>query len=84
MNYYPKSIKRRVAVIGGGPAGLMAAEVAAQSGASVCLFEAQRAVGRKFLVAGKSGLNLSHQSTSESFVKIFQGRISQRIYGLVN
>ena len=49
-----------VAVIGGGPAGLMAAEVLSATGVAVTVFEAMPTVGRKFLLAGKSGLNLSH------------------------
>lgn len=54
-----------VAVIGGGPAGLMAAETARAAGLQVQLFEALGSVGRKFLIAGKGGLNLTH---SEPFV----------------
>ena len=54
----------RVAVIGGGPAGLMAAETLAGGGAQVELFDAMPSVGRKFLLAGKGGLNLTH---SEDF-----------------
>ena len=49
-----------MAVVGGGPAGLMAAEVAAQAGLAVDLFDAMPSVGRKFLLAGKGGLNLTH------------------------
>jgi hypothetical protein len=49
-----------VAVIGGGPAGLMAAEVAREAGVEVDLFEAKPSVGRKFLIAGRGGLNLTH------------------------
>lgn len=49
-----------VAIIGGGPAGLMAAEVARQAGVEVDLFEAKPSVGRKFLIAGRGGLNLTH------------------------
>lgn len=48
------------AIIGGGPAGLMAAEVLADAGQRVTLFEAMPTVGRKLLMAGKSGLNLTH------------------------
>ncbi|APX12978.1 TIGR03862 family flavoprotein [Tateyamaria omphalii] len=48
-----------VAVIGGGPAGLAAAEVMAEAGLSVTVFEAKPTVARKFLMAGKSGLNLT-------------------------
>ncbi|GAB3647405.1 TIGR03862 family flavoprotein [Ramlibacter alkalitolerans] len=51
---------RRVAVVGGGPAGLMAAEVLAQGGVEVDLFDAMPSVGRKFLLAGRGGLNLTH------------------------
>jgi hypothetical protein len=47
-------------VIGGGPAGLMAAEVLAEAGVAVDLFDAMPSVGRKFLLAGKGGLNLTH------------------------
>ena len=50
----------RVAVVGGGPAGLMAAEVLAHGGAGVDLFDAMPSVGRKFLLAGRGGLNLTH------------------------
>jgi predicted Rossmann fold flavoprotein len=51
---------RGVAIIGGGPAGLMAAEVARRAGVEVDLFEAKPSVGRKFLIAGRGGLNLTH------------------------
>ncbi len=54
-------------VIGGGPAGLRAAEVARAAGASVTLCEGQRSVGHKFLVAGKGGLNLTHSEPVENF-----------------
>ena len=46
-------------VIGAGPAGLMAAEVMAQSGLHVTVADAMPSVGRKFLMAGKSGLNIT-------------------------
>lgn len=49
-----------MAIIGGGPAGLMAAEVARHAGVEVDLFEAKPSVGRKFLIAGRGGLNLTH------------------------
>ncbi len=64
----------RVAVIGGGPAGLMAAEVLAAAGASVDLFDAMPSVGRKFLLAGKGGLNLTHNENFEAFA----GRYAER------
>ena len=50
----------RIAIIGGGPAGLMAAEVAARNGADVHVFDAMPSVGRKFLMAGKGGMNITH------------------------
>ncbi len=49
-----------VAVIGGGPAGLRAAEVAAEAGRKVVIFDAKPSMGRKFLVAGRGGLNITH------------------------
>ena len=49
-----------LAVIGGGPAGLRVAELAARAGFAVNLYDQKRSVGRKFLIAGKSGLNLTN------------------------
>lgn len=57
-----------VAVIGGGPAGLMAAERLAQAGLSVTLFDAMPSVGRKFLLAGIGGMNITHSEPGEPFV----------------
>jgi uncharacterized flavoprotein (TIGR03862 family) len=57
----------RVAVIGGGPAGLMAAEVLADAGVQVDLFDAMPSVGRKFLLAGKGGMNLTHAEPRPGF-----------------
>jgi uncharacterized flavoprotein (TIGR03862 family) len=68
------SPKRRVAVIGGGPAGLMAAEVLAAGGAQVDLFDAMPSVGRKFLLAGKGGLNLTHSEPLDAFLGRFGAR----------
>lgn len=56
-----------VAVIGGGPAGLMAAEVLCQGGVKVDLFDAMPSVGRKFLMAGKGGMNITHSEPHASF-----------------
>ncbi len=56
-----------VAVIGGGPAGLMAAETLAARGAVVDVFDAMPSVGRKFLLAGKGGLNLTHGEALDRF-----------------
>jgi uncharacterized flavoprotein (TIGR03862 family) len=58
----------RVAVIGGGPAGLMAASVLSQNGVWVGLYEAMPSVARKFLMAGKGGMNISHSEPFEKFV----------------
>ncbi len=63
----------QIAIIGGGPAGLRAAEVAATGGAQVTLFEAKASVGRKFLVAGKGGLNLTNAEPRERFVERYSG-----------
>lgn len=60
-------------VIGGGPAGLRAAEVAASGGATVRLFDAKPSVGRKFLVAGRGGLNLTHSESRERFATRYHG-----------
>lgn len=56
-----------VAVIGGGPAGLMAAEVLSARGHAVHLFDAMPSVGRKFLLAGKGGMNLTHAEPLPAF-----------------
>lgn len=58
----------RVLVIGGGPAGLMAAESLSAAGVAVDLYDAMPSVGRKFLLAGKGGLNLSHAETFDLFL----------------
>jgi uncharacterized flavoprotein (TIGR03862 family) len=54
-------------IIGGGPAGLMAAEVARARGIEVDLYEAKGSVGRKFLIAGKGGMNLTHGEARPDF-----------------
>jgi uncharacterized flavoprotein (TIGR03862 family) len=64
----------RVAVIGGGPAGLMAAEVLSQGGAQVDLYDAMPSVGRKFLLAGKGGMNITHAEPLEAFVGRYGAR----------
>jgi predicted flavoprotein YhiN len=65
---------RRAIVIGGGPAGLMAAEVLAAGGVQVDLYDAMPSVGRKFLLAGKGGMNITH---SEPYAA-FQARYGSR------
>ena len=61
-------------IIGGGPAGLMAAEVARAAGVEVDLYEAMGSVGRKFLIAGKGGLNLTHAEPRPGFDQRYQER----------
>jgi uncharacterized flavoprotein (TIGR03862 family) len=61
-------------VIGGGPAGLMAAEVMAKAGIRVEIFDAMPSVGRKFLLAGRGGLNLTHSEPLERFVTRYAER----------
>ena len=62
------NVQRTVAVIGGGPAGLMAAEVLSQAGVKVNLYDAMPSVGRKFLMAGKGGLNITHAEPFDTFL----------------
>ena len=65
---------RSVAIIGGGPAGLMAAEAASEAGARVDVYDAMPSVGRKFLMAGKGGLNLTHSEPFEIFLSRYGAR----------
>ena len=64
----PNIPKTQVAVIGAGPAGLMAAEVLAEGGARVTVFDAMPSAGRKFLMAGRGGLNLTHSEPLPAFL----------------
>lgn len=57
-----------IAIVGGGPAGLMAAEQLSQGGVSVQVFDAMPSVGRKLLMAGRGGLNLTHSEPLSAFV----------------
>ncbi len=57
-----------VAIIGGGPAGLMAAEILANAGASVIVYDRKPSLGRKFLMAGRGGLNLTHSEPIDKFL----------------
>lgn len=70
------SLPRRVgiAVVGGGPAGLMAAEAAINAGQPVDLYEAKGSVGRKLLIAGKGGLNLTHSEAPDRFCQRYGDR----------
>ena len=59
---------RFVAIVGGGPAGLMAAEVLAAAGLTVTVYDRMPSVGRKLLLAGRGGLNLTHSEPLERFL----------------
>ena len=83
---------RRVAIIGGGPAGLMAAEVlaatppsgiAAVNGLEVAIFDAMPSVGRKFLIAGKGGMNITHSKDLSAF-KARYGKRESQLAGLLD
>lgn len=67
----------RVAIIGGGPAGLMAAEVLGQAGVSVDLYDAMPSVGRKFLLAGVGGMNITHAEDYSAFVSRYGERAGE-------
>ncbi|MCS0609797.1 TIGR03862 family flavoprotein [Massilia solisilvae] len=64
----------RAVVIGAGPAGLMAAEVLAAGGAQVDVYDAMPSSGRKFLLAGKGGMNITHSEPCERFVARYGAR----------
>ena len=57
-----------IAIVGAGPAGLMAADVLARGGASVTIYDRMPSAGRKFLIAGRGGLNLTHSEAFETFL----------------
>lgn len=65
---------RSVAIVGGGPAGLMAAEVVSARGVKVDVYDSMPSVGRKFLMAGKSGLNLTHSDPFDVFASRYGKR----------
>ena len=74
---FSMQLKNQVIIIGGGPAGLMAAEVLAQKGVSVDLYDSMPSMGRKFLVAGKGGLNITHAEPFEQFLSHYPERRAQ-------
>ncbi|OLP42658.1 TIGR03862 family flavoprotein [Rhizobium oryziradicis] len=76
--------EKNIAIIGGGPAGLMAADVLSGHGHRVTLYEAMPTVGRKFLLAGKSGLNITHSEDYQNFANRFgaaNGRLKAALDG---
>ena len=66
--------RARVAVVGGGPAGLMAAGALAAQGCAVTVYDAMPSVGRKFLLAGRGGLNLTHAEPQDAFLGRYGAR----------
>lgn len=66
-----------MAVVGGGPAGLMAAEVTSAQGVKVDMYDSMPSLGRKFLMAGKSGLNITHSEPFEQFIARYGKRQAQ-------
>ena len=59
---------KNIVIIGGGPSGLMAAEIIAALGHQVLIYDAMPTVGRKFMMAGRGGLNLTHSEPIEKFI----------------
>jgi hypothetical protein len=66
-----------IAIVGAGPAGLMAAEVLAAAGASVDVYDAMASSGRKFLLAGRGGMNITHSEENAAFVARYRERAPQ-------
>ena len=76
MTIDASSRTQTVAIIGGGPAGLMAAEVLSQAGYKVDVYDGMPSVGRKFLLAGVGGMNITHSEPSPAFVSRYAERAS--------
>ena len=74
FSLYNDPMDKSIAIIGGGPAGLMAAEVLSQHGLIVNVYDSMPSLGRKFLMAGKSGLNLTHSEPFEKFISRYGNR----------
>lgn len=73
-NTFDTELPKTVAVVGGGPAGLMAAEVLIEAGVKVDLYDAMPSVGRKFLMAGKGGMNISNAEPFDKFLSRYGTR----------
>ncbi|WP_369060394.1 TIGR03862 family flavoprotein [Caulobacter sp. 73W] len=71
-----------VAVVGGGPAGLMAAEVLSAAGLAVTVYDRMPSLGRKFLMAGRGGLNLTHSEPIDRFLRRY-GPATERLRGII-
>ena len=65
---------KSVTIIGGGPTGLMAADILSQHNYSVTVFERKPSLGRKFLLAGRGGLNITHSENTNDFLKKYGNR----------
>lgn len=77
-------VRCEAVVVGGGPGGLMAAEVLATAGAAVTVYERMPSVGRKLLLAGRGGLNLTHTEPLPQFLRRYgpaEGRLVEAIGG---
>ncbi|MCD5994779.1 TIGR03862 family flavoprotein [Pseudomonas sp. CDFA 602] len=74
MTDFASSAPQSVAIIGGGPAGLMAAEVLSQAGFKVDLYDGMPSVGRKFLLAGVGGMNITHSEPYPAFLSRYAER----------
>ena len=70
----PTYLTEHITIIGGGPAGLMAAEVLSQAGLTVDVYDAMPSVGRKFLMAGKGGMNITHSEPLANFLTRYGSR----------
>lgn len=77
MTQNTASSPAHVAIIGGGPAGLMAAEVLSQAGVRVDLYDGMPSVGRKFLLAGVGGMNITHSEAYPAFLSRYAERAPQ-------
>ncbi|WP_045121879.1 TIGR03862 family flavoprotein [Pseudomonas sp. GM25] len=74
MTQTSAALPAHVAIIGGGPAGLMAAEVLSQAGVRVDLYDGMPSVGRKFLLAGVGGMNITHSEAYPAFLSRYAER----------
>lgn len=74
MTQTSAALPAHVAIIGGGPAGLMAAEVLSQAGVRVDLYDGMPSVGRKFLLAGVGGMNITHSEAWPAFLSRYAER----------
>jgi len=75
----PQAPSHHVTIIGGGPAGLMAAEVLSQAGVQVDLYDGMPSVGRKFLLAGVGGMNITHSEAYPAFLSRYAERAPQMV-----